>query len=280
MDTKVISTVDLHMHSTASDGTLPVDELMSLAASVGLKRLALTDHDTTAALDRAQVVSRELGMECIAGIELSAEYGGKEVHVLGYFLEYHDQTFQTQLEKFRFIRYGRAQAILEKLKDLGMPLEWSRVLEIAGDAAPQRPHIAQALKERGYVETIKQAFDLYINNEGPAYVHSEKVTTEQAIDLIRSVGGLAVLAHPTYTSNMEEVVGLAARAGLTGLETHYGFYDEETVARLLHLAAKYDLVPTGGSDFHGRSDGGQLPAPGARFVPPAVIDQLKQRLVR
>ncbi len=276
----MISTVDLHMHSTASDGTLPVEDLMKLAASVGLKTLALTDHDTTAALDRAQEVGTALGMEIIPGIELSAEYGGKEVHVLGYFLEYHDATFQAQLEKFRFNRYGRAQAILAKLAELGLPVEWERVLEIAGDAAPQRPHIAEALKERGYVKTVSEAFDRYIRNDGPAYVHSEKITTEQAVEVIQSVGGLAVLAHPTYTVDMDKVVEIAAKAGVAGVETHYGTYSEETVARLLALAKRYDLVPTGGSDFHGRADGGQLTSPGARFVPPEVIIQLKERLNR
>lgn len=274
------STVDLHMHSTASDGTLPVDDLMKLAASVGLKTLALTDHDTTAALDRAQEIGAALGMEIIPGVELSAEFGGKEVHMLGYFIEYHDPTFQTSLEKFRYNRYGRAQAILDKLAGLGMPLDFKRVLEIAGDAAPQRPHIAEALKERGYVETVREAFDLYIRNDGPAYVHTEKITTEQAVELIQSVGGLAVLAHPTYTADMEAVIDLAAKAGVAGIETHYGTYTEETVAWLLTLAKQYNLVPTGGSDFHGRADGGQLTSPGARFVPPEVVTQLKERLKR
>lgn len=274
------STVDLHMHSTASDGTLPVDDLMKLAAGVGLKTLALTDHDTTAALDRAQEIGTALGLEVIPGIELSAEYGGKEVHVLGYFLEYREAAFQQNLEKFRFNRYGRAEAIVAKLGALGMPLDYKRVLEIAGDAAPQRPHIAEALKERGYVETIREAFDRYISNDGPAYVHSEKVTIEQAVELIRSVGGLAVLAHPTYTPDMEATVELAVRAGVAGIETHYGTYSEETVARILGLARRYDLVPTGGSDFHGRADGGQLTSPGAHFVPPETVDLLKQRLTR
>jgi predicted metal-dependent phosphoesterase TrpH len=274
------STIDLHMHSTASDGTLLVDDLMKLASEVGLKTLALTDHDTTAALDRAQEVGQALGLEVIPGIELSAEYGGKEVHVLGYFLEYQDATFQQNLEKFRFNRYGRAEAIVAKLAALGMPLDYKRVLEIAGDAAPQRPHIAEALKERGYVETVREAFDRFISNDGPAYVYSEKVTTEQAIELIRSVGGLAVLAHPTYVTDMEAVVALAARAGAAGIETHYGTYTEETIERILGLARRYDLVPTGGSDFHGRSDGGQLTSPGARFVPPETVDLLKQRLQR
>jgi 3',5'-nucleoside bisphosphate phosphatase len=272
------STIDLHMHSTASDGTLPVDDLMKLAAKVGLKTLSLTDHDTTAALDRAVEIGAALGMEVIPGVELSADYGGKEVHILGYFIQYHDATFQTNLEKFRFNRYGRAQAILAKLADLGLPLSWERVLEIAGDAAPQRPHIATALKEKGYVSTIEEAFQLYIANNGPAYVHSERITIEQAISLIKSVGGLAVVAHPTYTSDMLTVVELAAKAGATGIETHYGKYDEATVAEILRLANRYDLVPTGGSDFHGRSDAGQLTSPGARFVPPETIARLKERL--
>lgn len=274
------STVDLHMHSTASDGTLVVDDLMKLAASVGLQTLALTDHDTTAALDRAVEIGAALGMEIIPGIELSADFGGKEVHILGYFLDYHDATFQQNLEKFRFNRYGRAEAIVKKLGELGMPLDYKRVLEIAGDAAPQRPHIAEALKERGYVQTVREAFDRYIANDGPAYVHSEKVTPQQAVDLIKSVGGLAVLAHPTFSANMDELVEHVAQAGAAGVETHYGTYTEETIARILESARKFDLVPTGGSDFHGRSDGGQLTSPGARYVPPETIDLLKQRLVR
>jgi predicted metal-dependent phosphoesterase TrpH len=274
------STLDLHMHSTASDGTLPVADLMKLAASVGLKTLALTDHDTTAALDQAQQIGAALGLEVIPGIELSADYGGKEVHVLGYFLEYRDATFQQNLEKFRFNRYGRAEAIVAKLGALGLPLDYKRVLEIAGDAAPQRPHIAEALKERGYVATIREAFDRYISNDGPAYVHSERVTVEQAIELINSVGGLAALAHPTYTPDMEAVVELAVQAGVTGIETYYGTYSEETVERILGLAGRYDLVPTGGSDFHGRADGGQLTTPGARYVPPETVNLLKQRLNR
>lgn len=268
------------MHSTASDGTLHVDDLMKLAASVGLKTLALTDHDTTAALDRAQEVGQALGMEIIPGVELSAEYLGKEVHVLGYFIEYDDPAFQARLEKFRYNRYGRAQTILKKLADLGLPLEWERLLQIAGDAAPQRPHIAEALKERGYISTIQEAFDRYIGNNGPAYVSTDKLTPEEAIDVIGSVGGLAVVAHPTYTADMDAVIALAAQAGAVGIETHYGKYTEETVAHLLKLCRQHDMIPTGGSDFHGREDGGQLTSPGARYVPPEVITQLKERLNR
>ena len=270
------SLVDLHMHSTASDGTQPVEDLMKLAAQVGIKTLSLTDHDTTAALDRAIEVGAALGLEVIPGIELSSEEGG-EIHVLGYFIQYKDEVFQKELERFRFGRYGRAQLIVEKLAGIGLPLDWERVLQIAGDAAPQRPHIAEAMKEKGYVENVKQAFDLYLYNDGPAYVEREKITPVQAIELIQSVGGLAVLAHPTYMKNLNEVLPKMVEAGLTGMEVYYGHNTEEQVTSFADLAKKYNLVATGGSDWHGRPDGGQIYI-GDRLVPPTVINQLKERL--
>jgi predicted metal-dependent phosphoesterase TrpH len=265
------------MHSTASDGTLPVEELMKLAASVGLKTIALTDHDTTAALDAAIQVGHALGMEVIPGIELSADDDGNEVHVLGYFINYHDEKFQQELEKFRDTRVGRAEAMVQKLGQLGLPISYERVLEIAGGAAPQRPHIAEALKEAGYVATVKEAFDKYISNNGPAYVDRVRIGTVESVKLIQSVGGLAVMAHPTYVKNVETVLPPMVEAGLVGMEIHYGYYDEETVASLLTLANQYNLVATGGSDYHGRADGGQIFI-GERIVPPVVIEQLKARL--
>ena len=270
------SLVDLHMHCTASDGAQTVDELVRQVAEVGLKTMALTDHDTTAALDRAQELGQELGLEVIPGIELSADEGG-EVHVLGYFIQYHDETFQRQLERFRFLRYGRAQLILEKLAGLGMPLEWERVLAIAGDAAPQRPHIAEAMKEKGYIENVNEAFKLYIGNDGPAYVETEKVTPVEAVELIKSVGGVPVLAHPQYMKNLDQVLPKMVEAGLVGMEVYYGHNTDEDVAYYGNLAAQHNLVPTGGSDWHGRADGGQVFL-GSRYVPPEVVDRLKARL--
>ncbi len=272
------SLVDLHMHSTASDGALPVEKLLGIAAGVGLKTIALTDHDTTASLDDALEIGAGLGLEVIPGIELSAEEGG-EIHILGYFLQYKNDEFQKRLEKFRFIRYGRARLILEKLAALGMPLEWDRLLQIAGDAAPQRPHIAEALKEKGYVENISDAFKRFIGNDGPAYVETEKVTPVQAIELIKSVGGLAVLAHPVYIKNLAEVLPKMVAAGLAGMEVYYGHNTEEQVAEFGALAEKFQLVPTGGSDWHGRLDGGQVYI-GDRVVPPEVVLQLKAKLIR
>lgn len=270
------SLVDLHMHSTASDGAQPVDDLIRLAARIGLKTLALTDHDTTASLDRAIDLGSSLGLEVIPGIELSAEDSG-EVHVLGYFIQYHNDAFQKELERFRFARYGRAQLILQKLATLGKPLEWQRVLEIAGDAAPQRPHIAEAMKEKGYVETINEAFLKYLGNDGPAYVETEKITPREAVELIRSVKGLAVLAHPKYIKNLDQVLPPMVEAGLAGIEVYYGHNSAQEVQYYREVAAYYNLVPTGGSDWHGRADGGQVYL-GDRIVPPEVPALLKARL--
>jgi predicted metal-dependent phosphoesterase TrpH len=269
------SLVDLHLHSTASDGAQPVEDLISLAAQVGLKTIALTDHDTTEVLDQALEIGKTLGLEVIPGIELSADDGG-EVHILGYFIQYKNEVFQKALERFRYLRYGRAQLILEKLAALGMPLDWERVLQIVGDAAPQRPHIAEALKEKGYIEHISDAFK-YIGTDGPAYVATEKVSPAEAIELIQSVGGLAVLAHPVFVKKLDQVLPKMVAAGLTGMEVYYGHNTEEEVAYYKALAAQYKLVPTGGSDWHGRPDGGQVYI-GDRIVPPEVIAQLKARL--
>ena len=273
------SQVDLHMHSTASDGTLPVEELMKLAASVGLKTISLTDHDTTAALDTAIKVGNELGMEVIPGIELSADDNGNEVHILGYFINYDNEKFQQELEKFRDTRLGRAEAMVKKLGELGMPISYERVLEIAGNAAPQRPHIAEALKEAGYITTISEAFDKYIGNDGPAYVDRARIGTVESVELINGVGGLAVIAHPTYVKNLEKVLPPMVEAGMVGMEIHYGHYDDATVAELLKLADRYDLIATGGSDYHGRADGGQVFI-GEHEVPPVVIEQLKSKLAK
>ncbi len=270
------STVDLHMHSTASDGTLLVEDLMQLAASVGLKTIALTDHDTTAALDTAQTLGKSLGMEVIPGIELSAEDNG-EVHVLGYFIQYDNADFQAKLKHFRDTRLRRGELMAERLAELGMPIEWERVLEIANGASVGRPHFAEALKEKGYVSTIAEAFEKYLYNGGPAFVDRQKITPSEAVEMIRAVGGLAVMAHPTYVNELERVLPEMVKAGLAGIETYYGHYDDETVARFLALAAQYNLVPTGGSDYHGRPDGGQVYI-GSRIVPPDTIDKLKAKL--
>jgi 3',5'-nucleoside bisphosphate phosphatase len=269
--------IDLHMHSTASDGGLRVEELMKVVAGVGLKTIALTDHDTTDGLDTAIEMGRSSGIEVIPGIELSADAGG-EVHVLGYFLDYKNPQFQQRLEVFREQRLGRGEAMVKNLRQMGFDITWEQVLEIAGGGSVGRPHIAQALRDTGYVATINEAFEKYLYTGGPAYVEREKVTPAEAVRLIRSVGGLAVLAHPTYVKEPELVLAEMAQAGLTGIECYYGHYDDATIAKILGLADQYNLVPTGGSDFHGRDDNDPTHVyVGSRFVPLDSLLGLKSR---
>jgi hypothetical protein len=273
----VTNQIDLHMHSTASDGGLRVEELIKLVETTDLKTIALTDHDTTDGLDTAIEIGRNLGIEVIPGIELSADADG-EVHVLGYFLDYKNPEFQKQLEIFREQRLGRGELMVKKLREMGFAISWEQVLEIAMGGSVGRPHVAQALRDTGYVTSIDEAFKKYLYNGGPAYVEREKVTPARAIEIIRSVGGLAVLAHPTYVKFPEPVIEEMVQAGLTGIECHYGHYDDFTVEKLLGWANKYNLVATGGSDFHGRDDNDPNHAyVGSRFVPPQNLNELKNR---
>jgi predicted metal-dependent phosphoesterase TrpH len=268
--------VDLHMHSTASDGTFQVDELVKLAVNLGLKTIALTDHDTTAALDKAITLGQELGLEVIPGIELSAEDNG-EVHILGYFIKYNNPDFQAKLQYFRDTRLNRGELMAKRLAELGMPVEWERVLEIANGASVGRPHFAEAMKEKGYVQTIAEAFEKYLHNGGPAFVDRQKITPVEAVEMIKSVGGVAVMAHPTWVNDLERILEETVKTGLVGMETFYGHYDDETVERFLGLCRQFNLVPTGGSDFHGRDDGGQVFL-GDRHVPVETVGLLKERI--
>lgn len=243
--------IDLHLHTTESDGKLTPPDLIALAVQRELKFIAITDHDTTDGLDpawKAAMSSPQLTV--IAGIELSTDIPGNEIHVLGYYIDHRDTNFQMLLQSFRESRVGRAQKMVEKLGEMGMPLEWTRVREIAGRGSIGRPHVAQAMLERGYISQFQEAFEKYIGRNGPAYVEREKQTPEAAVQLIGEVGGVAVLAHPAQVDNLENVLTSLKAAGLKGMEVHYAQYDAETVARLAALAEKYDLLPCGGSDYH------------------------------
>ncbi len=247
--------VDLHMHTTESDGRLTPTELVDLAASRDLRIIALTDHDTTEGLAEAyKAVERYPRLTLIPGIELSTDIPGSEVHILGYFLGYHDPKFQEALREFRVARYNRGQQMVETLRSLGVHITWERVLEIAGGGAGSvgRPHVAQAMVEGGYVPTVKEAFDRYIGRNGPAYAERAKLTPEEAVALIRSIGGLAVLAHPRdVLQNLDPILDALCRAGLAGMEAFYHRYDGEVHDYLRQVCRDRNLVPCGGSDFHG-----------------------------
>jgi 3',5'-nucleoside bisphosphate phosphatase len=248
------SRVDLHSHSSVSDGSERPAIVVRKAAAAGVRFLALTDHDGTGGLDEAIGIAREEpGMELIPGIELSAEEG---IHVLGYFIGYSDPGLQKTLHQLQEGREGRAHEILETLERLGMPLEFDRVKRIA-DGAIGRPHVARAMLERGYAQTVDEAFGRWLGIDRPAYVPSEKLTAPQAIEIIHKAGGVASWAHPEWPDGprryrpTEDTLRQLVEAGLGGIEVYYADHAPEMAARFLGLAQRYDLVATGGSDYHG-----------------------------
>jgi 3',5'-nucleoside bisphosphate phosphatase len=245
--------VDLHVHTSASDGRYAPAELVARAAKAGLTVLAITDHDTvggiTPALEAAQNFPK---LTIIPGVEINTDVAGGEAHILGYFIDYNDAALLGKLQEMRNSRQERAQKMVAKLATLGMPLSWDRVTQIAATDSIGRPHVAQALLEKGYISSLKEAFEKYIGKKGhPAYVERSKLTPAEACRLIVKAGGLPVLAHPLTLAEPEAMIKDLKNAGLIGIEVYYGTYQTPDVSRLLALASKYRLVATGGSDYHG-----------------------------
>lgn len=247
------SKIDLHSHTTASDGGLTPTELVRLAAERGIGTLGITDHDTTDGLAEAQRVARELGVRIVPGVEFGLDVRGTEVHMLGYFFDPQHPRLQEKLLVLRAGRLERGRRMVERLAEHEVHIPWERVQEIAAGGSVGRPHVAKALIEGGYVETIDEAFEKYLGRGKPGYVERTQLTPEECIALIHEAGGVASLAHPTWIADLEALLPSLVEAGLDGLETYYGNYSEETIAWLASLAEKYNLAPTGGSDFHGLS---------------------------
>ena len=269
------ATIDLHLHTLASDGRLSPTELIQLVANQGLETISITDHDSTEGLAEAYEAAKEFPyMRIIPGIEMSADIPGDEVHVLGYFLDYHDVEFQETLTEFRRGRVGRAQVIVEKLVALGKPVEWERVLHFAGDGTVGRPHIALAMVEAGYFKEPKEAFEEYLGNDGLAYYDRPKLNPTESVAMIRKVGGVPVLAHPTFMNDMEAGIASLKKEGLVGMEVYYAQYDDDTVRHLARLAREYDLIPCGGSDYHGLGNTGE-PLPGTLGPPEETVKLLE-----
>lgn len=278
-------TVDLHLHTTASDGRLSPTELVQLAASSGLQTISVSDHDSTAGLAEAQLAVDHIpGMRLIPGIELSCDVPGGEVHMLGYFMDIEDPGFQEVLFGFRQGRLARGEGMVHKLAEFGMHIEWERVLEIAGDASVGRPHVAQALVEAGYFTEPGDAFREYLGRNGKAYVERSKLTPPDAVKLLNDVGGVAVFAHPWFERRGNEpepeqsliaTVEELKAAGLHGMEVHYSMYDEATVDWLADVARAYDLIPCGGSDYH-HSGNAREPVPGVNGPPMESVERLEE----
>ncbi len=274
---------DLHTHSTASDGRLSPETLVEQAASLGLQALALTDHDTTAGLDTAWTMARQRGLAFIPGLELSTDWGGGECHILGYWLNYRAPALDEWLERFRESRLERGRKMVERLEALGLSISWKRVQELAQGGTVTRPHVAEALLEKGYVASREEAFERYLGLGRPAYVPRHKLSPEEAVQLVRRFHGVPVLAHPVSVEPerawmdgssplypwpfLERLI----RAGLLGLEAYFGMGPPEVWPRLADLAERYGLIVTGGSDFHGFPEDAGL---GSTPVPPTAVRDL------
>jgi len=268
--------VDLHLHTTASDGRLSPTELIHLLASQGLKQVAISDHDTTEGLAEAFAAAEEFpDMRIIPAIELSTDIPGDEVHMLGYFLRHENEELQKILREFRMGRLERGRMMVEKLATLGINIEWERVQEIAGEGSVGRPHIALAMVEKGYCKEPKDAFPEYLGRNGSAYVERSKMTPPEAVEMLIRFGAVPVLAHPAYLNDMETTIAELAEAGIVGLEVHYAQFSPETVQQLAGLADRYGLIPCGGSDYHGLGNEGE-PLPGTLGPPPETVGLLEE----
>lgn len=265
---------DLHVHSTASDGRLSPRELIQLAARNGVSIIAITDHDTVDGIIPALESTKDFpSVRVIPGVEISASSTDNEVHILGYFVNPYDPILLDTLDHLRASRRIRSQRMVSKLAGLGLSIDWQRIQELAANGSIGRPHVAQAMLERGYVLSFKQAFKEYIGRGRPAYVEREKITPEDAVELIVKADGLPVLAHPANISHLENTVRCLQKAGLVGIETYYGDYTPSVRAHLASLAQKYELIACGGSDYHAFGDAEETPLGGVD-IPSENVDRL------
>jgi hypothetical protein len=261
-------------------------ELVAKAALSGLEVVAITDHDTTDGVATATAAARQSNVTIVPGVEISTVSGEEEVHILGYFVDVHDVDLQALLTRARQARQERARKMLARLADLGLPISWDRLVELSnGSGALGRPHVAATLLEAGHISSWDEAFDLWIGRGCPAYVERFKLLPEEAIQLVRQSGGVAVLAHPfIYNQKGERKAALDLRrwiprlceAGLEGIEVYYPNYPQRATRHLLAMAVDLGLLITGGSDFHGGVPGSGL---GSIDVPWATWLGLERRAV-
>jgi len=246
-----VSLVDLHVHSTASDGRLTPHDIILKAVEAGLKVIALTDHDSVEGIIPAlEAAKASPSITFIPGVEISTDLADGEAHILGYFVDHTDPEFASTLVKFRDSRLNRGKLMVEKLATLGIYIDWARVQEIAGDGAIGRPHVARAMMEKGYVKNFEDAF-IYIGQGGAAYVPRYKMTPEEAVALIVRAKGIPVLAHPFTVRDPDAMVRLLKKSGLAGIEAYYKDNTPAQTNATLALARKYGLIATGGTDYHG-----------------------------
>lgn len=276
--------IDLHVHSTCSDGTLSPTELVDYAIQKGLSAFALTDHDCVEGLDTILSYAKSLpnAPEIIPGIELSTDENGQEVHMVGLFIDHHNPEFNQYLQEFIASRTTRNKKMCLLLQEHGMNITYEELEAEFPGAVLTRAHYAKLLLKHGYVKSIKEAFERFLGDHCPCYVSREKITPVMAIDLIRKAGGLAILAHPILyhmsDARLDALVQKLKEAGLTGIEAIYSTYSPAEERQIRKLSTKYDLLLSGGSDFHGENKPGLDLGTGygKLYVPEEVLLALKK----
>ena len=264
---------DLHLHTRFSDGTDTPERVVDLAKQVGLSVIAITDHDNTEALAIAEPLARERRLELIPGIEMSASTEGLEVHLLGFFIDVHHVPFMQHLSEQQARRVARVHDIVARLQRIGVSITPEEVLLMAGQGTVGRPHVARVLLQHGYVSSLSEAFSRYLGPERPGFVPGSPIAPAQIIRLIRDAGGIPVLAHPVYLKR-DELIEEFMRQGLAGLEVYHSSHTPDLVRHYERIAARLQLLKTGGSDYHGDSKEG-VPV-GAAAIPLELIEGLKR----
>ncbi|GAB6100766.1 PHP domain-containing protein [Halanaerocella petrolearia] len=257
--------IDLHLHTTASDGSFTPTELVNKAKEHSLSAIAITDHDTVDGLEEGKKAAQEVGIEFVPGIELNTDYKDAEIHILGYYIDLKRQKLRDKLTSLKQARFNRIRKMVSKLNELGIEIEFTEVQELAEGAALGRVHLAKIMLNKGYVDEWEEAFDQYIGRSGPAYVKREKLTPFEAIELVKAAGGVPIIAHPGLVSDQGLLPELID-AGAQGLEAYHTDHNQEETEHYIELAQEHDLLVTGGSDCHGptRKAGmllGQIKAP-------------------
>ncbi|MDE6914031.1 MAG: HAD hydrolase family protein, partial [Lachnospiraceae bacterium] len=252
--------IDLHVHSIRSDGTMTPKELVDYAVSKGLKAMALTDHDTVDGIDEIMEYAKDKPVEIIPGIEYSTQYNERDVHIVGLFIDHKAPVFLAYLARLRQSRIDRNHKLCANLRSAGIDITYEALLAAFPDAVITRAHYAKFLLDKGYVKSRDEAFERYLGDHTPYFVHREKVTPEEVIDVTRRAGGIPVLAHPTLyglgSEQLDLLIGRLKAAGLMGIETYYSTYSPSEEKKIKALADKYGLLPSGGSDFHGENKPG------------------------
>ncbi|MBM4340524.1 MAG: PHP domain-containing protein [Deltaproteobacteria bacterium] len=248
--------IDLHLHTTASDGVKTPSEMVRYAKAKGLQAISITDHDTIEGLEEGLAEGERLGFEVIPGIEISAEHSPGSMHLLGYFIDIHHPTLNEKLKYLQRAREERNPKMVEKLNRLGVKITYEEVVKASGGGQVGRPHFAQVLIEKGYVRNFQEAFDRYLKKGASAYVDKLRLTPAEAIHLISEARGVPVLGHPNTlglngAKGLESLIGDLLKDGLKGIEVYYPEHSSTEVAQYKTLAERNGLIMTGGTDYHG-----------------------------